>query len=76
MKWGQLKELSAEELTQRLEGLEKALLDLRMEKAGGKLAKPHEFRRTRVERARILTLLQRPAGAGPGASGKEGPRGA
>ena len=58
MKLSELKELNAEELTQQLEGLQRNLLDLRMQKAGGKLSKPHEIVLIRRDIARIFTLLR------------------
>jgi large subunit ribosomal protein L29 len=58
MKLSELKELSAEELTQKLTGFKKSLFDLRMLKAGGKLSKPHEMGLIRRDIARVLTLLR------------------
>jgi len=57
MKSSELRELNVDELTQKLEGLKRGLLDLRMQRAGGKLAKPHQIHLARKDVARILTLI-------------------
>ena len=65
MKTAELKELNEDELVQKLNGFKKELLDLRMEKAGGKLSKPHRIRQARRDSARILTLLNQRKGRKP-----------
>ncbi|MBI3614938.1 MAG: 50S ribosomal protein L29 [Candidatus Omnitrophica bacterium] len=57
MKAAQLRELSPEELAQKLSGLKRELLDLRMAVAAGKLDKPHRILLARREAARVLTLI-------------------
>jgi len=57
MKMTEIRELNAEELAQKLQSLRKELFDLRMEKAAGKLTKPHRFQQVRRDIARILTVL-------------------
>lgn len=58
MKAAELRELNSDELLQRAKTLKKERFDLRMEKAGGKLAKPHRLFQARRDLARILTLLK------------------
>ncbi len=58
MKVSELRELNPDELLQRAKSLKKELFDLRMEKAGGKLPKPHRVFQARRDLARILTLLK------------------
>ncbi len=58
MKVSELRELSPEELGQRLKGIKRELFDLRMQKAGGKLSTPHKIKQIRRDAARILTLIQ------------------
>jgi large subunit ribosomal protein L29 len=53
-----LKELNAEDLAQKLHGLKLELFDLRMQRAEGKLARPHRIKQVRRDVARALTLLK------------------
>jgi large subunit ribosomal protein L29 len=57
MKMTEIRELNSEELAQKLQSLRKELFDLRMERAAGKLTKPHRFQQVRRDIARILTVL-------------------
>ncbi len=61
MKATELRELSPEELAQKLAGLKRELLDLRMSAAAGKLDKPHRMKVARRQVARITTLLKEEA---------------
>lgn len=58
MKVAELKELNEDELRQRLASFKRELFDLRMERAGGKLAKPHRMQLLRRDAARVMTLLR------------------
>ena len=58
MKSSELKELNEEELRQKLAGFKQELFGLRMERAGGKLTKPHRMTLLRRDSARVLTLLR------------------
>ncbi|MCM8811915.1 MAG: 50S ribosomal protein L29 [Candidatus Omnitrophica bacterium] len=53
--------MNTEELKQKLAGMKKELLDLRMQAAAGKVDKTHRFRLLRRDIARVLTLLNEPA---------------
>jgi large subunit ribosomal protein L29 len=72
MKAQELRELNTEELRQRLQALKKELFDLRMEKAVGKLSKPHRFQLLRRDVARILTILRERDRLEPPADSVEG----
>ena len=58
MKISELRELSSDELTQKLLGLKREWLDLRMAAAAGKLDKPHRIGKIRQDLARLHTLLK------------------
>ncbi|MBI3322353.1 MAG: 50S ribosomal protein L29 [Candidatus Omnitrophica bacterium] len=58
MKVSELKELNEDELRNKLAGFKKELFDLRMDRAAGKLAKPHRMQLLRRDSARALTLLR------------------
>ena len=64
MKTAELKELNEEELHQKLVVFKRELFDLRMERASGKLTKPHRMQLLRQDAARVLTLLQQRAERG------------
>lgn len=53
-----MRELSVEELTERIKGFKRELLDFRMQKAEGKLSSSHRIRQVRRDAARGLTLLR------------------
>ncbi len=57
----ELQELSAEDLSQKMQGLKRQLFDLRMQRAEGKLTQPHQLRRARRDVARVMTLLKQKA---------------
>lgn len=57
MKISELKDLSSDELLNKMEGLKRQLLDFRMLAAGGKLDKPHQMRLFRRDVAKIMTVL-------------------
>ncbi|MBS0458139.1 MAG: 50S ribosomal protein L29 [Proteobacteria bacterium] len=57
MELTQLRQKSAAELAAHLTDLHKEQFALRMQKASGQLAQPHQIRRVRREIARVNTLL-------------------
>ena len=57
MKISELKEMNEDELKQKLGTFKRELFDLRMERAAGKLAKPHRIQQLRRDSARVMTLL-------------------
>ena len=63
MKISEVRELGAEELTQRLGVFKRELFDLRMDRAAGKLAKPHRIQQIRRDVARVMTVLKQMATA-------------
>jgi large subunit ribosomal protein L29 len=63
MKAKQLRDLSGEELLQKLSEAEKELFGLRVKKSSGQLEKPDRIRILRREIARIRTLLNEAKGA-------------
>ncbi len=52
------KELSPQELQEKLSQLRKESFELRMQKAAGKLDKPHRLRINRRQMAQVLTFLK------------------
>lgn len=57
MKASEMKELNEDELRQKLGAFKRELFGLRMDRAGGKLAKSHRMQQLRRDAARVLTLL-------------------
>ncbi|MFQ6066478.1 MAG: 50S ribosomal protein L29 [bacterium] len=57
MKIGELRELSTEDLYQRLKELRAELFSLRIQAAQGRAANPAQIRKVRKNVARIKTLL-------------------
>ena len=57
MKASEIREKSAEDMTQELEALHKEQFNLRMQHATGQLTRPSEIRRVRRDIARIKTVL-------------------
>ena len=53
-----LRALSAQELDQKINAIEKELHDLRQKKITGQLDKPHLFKRSRRQIAQALTVKQ------------------
>ena len=58
MKAGELKELTDEELRQKLEESRQELFDFRIQKATGQMERPLRARTMRREIARILTVMK------------------
>ena len=58
MKGIELKELSQDELTQKLRDLKEEYLNLRTERALGRLGQPHRFRLVKRDIARVMTILR------------------
>lgn len=71
MKTQQWRDLTPEEIEDRVKALKKELFDLRMQRAAGKLTKPHQMRRVRRDAARGLTILKQ-SRSKPANSGREG----
>ena len=58
----ELRSKNAAELKAELKGLLREEFNLRMQKATGQLARPHQFQRIRRDIARIKTVLNEKAG--------------
>ena len=58
MKRKELINLSKEELNDKLVGLEKQLMELNFQRRTAHVEKPHQFRQTKKDIARILTILK------------------
>ncbi|MFC1599288.1 50S ribosomal protein L29 [Candidatus Omnitrophota bacterium] len=58
MKVKDLKNLSGDELKEKLETLRKTLFDLNFQRRFGKVEKPHHFKETKKNIARILTVIK------------------
>lgn len=58
MEMKDLKQLSSEELKGKLEDLRKQLLELNFHRRMQTLQKPHQFRQTKREIARICTVIK------------------
>ena len=52
-----LRTKSADELSEELLGLRREQFNLRMQRATGQLARPHEYSRVRKDIARVKTVL-------------------
>ena len=57
MKASDLRAKSAEELRKELEGLLREQFNLRMQRGGGEMTKPHLFKEVRRNIARVETIL-------------------
>ncbi len=57
MKAAELRTKKAEDLQQELIGLRKEQFNLRMQRATGQLARPHEYGRVKKDIARVKTIL-------------------
>ena len=57
MKASELRDKSADELNKELLELRREHFNLRMQRATGQLARPHEYGRVRKDIARIKTIL-------------------
>jgi large subunit ribosomal protein L29 len=62
VKAADLKSLSAQELNEKKNQLEKELHELRHKKIVGQLEKPHQFKAARKQIARILTIQNQTSG--------------
>ena len=62
MNASEIRNKSAAELREELNGLLREQFNLRMQKATGQLARPHHFQRVRRDIARIKTVLNEKAG--------------
>ena len=62
MNASELRNKSADELRGELKSLLREEFNLRMQKATGQLARPHQFQRIRKDIARIKTVLNAKAG--------------
>jgi large subunit ribosomal protein L29 len=58
MKPSEIRQLSDEEIKQRIKELEEELFNLRFQKALGQLEKPHRFKMIRKDIARMKTILR------------------
>jgi len=54
----EFKDLSEDELKERVNKLKRELMDMRIQATGGKLDNPHRIRVVRRDVARLLTALQ------------------
>ena len=63
MKAAELRELSAEELNQKLADLKQELFNLKFQHATGQLENPMRIGETKKDIARVLTLLNEQAAA-------------
>lgn len=54
----EFKDLSVDELNERVSKLKRELMDMRIQATGGKLDKPHQIRLVRRDVARLLTALR------------------
>ncbi|MEW5914288.1 MAG: 50S ribosomal protein L29 [Thermodesulfobacteriota bacterium] len=66
MKAAELRDLSPEELAQKLAALRQELFNLKFQNATGQLENPMRVRETRKDIARVLTLLNEQAAASAG----------
>lgn len=57
MKAGELRKRSREDLEEELVNLRREHFNLRMQRATGQLARPHEYGRVRKDIARVKTIL-------------------
>jgi len=71
VKFGELKELTDEELARKLEDLRESYMKLRFQHATGQLDSHVKLRQARRDIARINTLFSQRAPKAPAESGKE-----
>jgi large subunit ribosomal protein L29 len=57
MRANELRDLSQDELGEKLKNLREELMNLRTEKALGRLGQPHRFRLVKRDIARVMTVL-------------------
>ena len=58
LKIAELRNLSRQELNEKVEALKKTLFEMRSQGASGRIEKPSRIKETRRDIARILTILQ------------------
>jgi large subunit ribosomal protein L29 len=58
MKASEIRQLSDEEIKQRIKELQEELFNLRFQKAFGQLEKPHRFKMIKRDIARMKTILR------------------
>ena len=58
LKMAELKDLSRQELKEKLEGLKKSLFQMRIQGATGRIEKPSRIKQERRDIARLLTALK------------------
>lgn len=58
LKTSELRNLSRQELNDKVAGLKKSLFEMRSQGAGGRIEKPSRIKDARRDIARILTILQ------------------
>ncbi|HDP16248.1 MAG TPA: 50S ribosomal protein L29 [Candidatus Omnitrophica bacterium] len=58
LKTPELRNLSRQELNEKVEALKKSLFEIRSQGASGRIEKPSRIKETRRDIARILTILQ------------------
>ncbi len=58
LKVAELRDLSRQELKEKLEGLKKSLFQMRTQGATGRIEKPGRIKQMRRDIARILTVLK------------------
>lgn len=58
MKASELKQLTGDELTEKLNGIREEIFNLRMQKSTGQLERPVRLRLLRRDIARILTIMK------------------
>jgi len=62
LKVSELRNLSKQELGEKVVALKKSLYEIRIQKATGRIEKPSRIREARREIARILTILKEKEG--------------
>lgn len=58
LKISELRNLSRQELNEKIEALKKSLFEMRSQGASGRIEKPSRIKQARRNIARILTILQ------------------
>ncbi len=62
LKTEELRNLSREELKEKVVSLKKSLFDMRTQKSSGRIEKPSQIKHTRRDIARVLTILHEKKG--------------
>lgn len=63
IKANELRNMTSDEIRQKLEGLKKELFNMRTEAKAGRIEKPHKIKLARKDIARCETILQEKANA-------------